>query len=74
MSFLDTEHVRLINRLYESNFFIEAETLTFQPMNTNFSIYSDNMYEFLEFVRDLEDYNEKENIKYIKTITDTAGG
>lgn len=67
MPLLDSEHVRLINRLQNSEFFKEADTLTWQSLNSNFSVYSDNMYEFLEFVRDLEDYNERENIKHIKS-------
>lgn len=32
--------------------------------NADFYVYVVNMYEFLEFVRELEDYNEKMNKKF----------
>jgi len=65
MPFLDSEHVRLINRLYNSNFFLVADSLTWPTKNTDFSVYADNMFEFLEFVRELDNYNETENKKHI---------
>lgn len=67
MPFLDSEHVRLINRLHNSTFFLVADGLTWPTKNTDFSIYADNMFEFLVFVRELEDYNETENRKHIET-------
>ena len=64
MPFLDTEHVKLLNKLNNSVFFLVADSLTWPTKNTDFSAYSDNMYEFLEFVRELEDYNETEIKKH----------
>jgi hypothetical protein len=66
MPFLDSEHVRLINQLHNSTFYLVAETFHHKTRNTDFSVYADNMYEFLEFVRELEDYNEKMNKKFAK--------
>ncbi len=63
MPFLDSEHVRLINRLHSSTFFLVAQSFTFPTRNTDFSVYADNMYEFLVFVRELEVYNERVNKK-----------
>lgn len=66
MPFLDSEHVRLINRLHNSTFYLVAETFHHRTLNTDFSVYAENMYEFLEFVRELENYNETTNKKFIK--------
>lgn len=66
MLFLDTEHVRLINKILSSTFSIEASMLLYATRNTNFSAYADNMYEFLEFVRELDTYNETQNKSLIK--------
>ena len=61
MPFLDSEFVRLINRLHSSTFFLVSPSLTFATRNTDFSVYADNMYEFLEFVRELDTFNETVN-------------
>jgi hypothetical protein len=61
MPFLDSEHVRLINKLHSSTFFMVATTFLYQTQNTDFSVYAENMYEFLEFVRKLDMYNETKN-------------
>jgi hypothetical protein len=58
MPFLDSEHVRLINNLHNSKFFLVSDSLTYQTKNTNFSVYSDDMYDFLVMVRELDNYNE----------------
>ena len=61
MPFLDSEFVRLVNRLHSSTFFLVSPSLTFATRNTDFSVYADNMYEFLEFVRELDTFNETVN-------------
>ncbi len=61
MPFLDSEFVRLINRLHSSTFYLVSPTLIFVTKNTDFSDYADNMYEFLEFVRELDTFNETVN-------------
>lgn len=66
MPFLDSEFVSLINKLHSSTFFLVSQSLTFQTTNTDFSVYADNMYEFLEFVRELDTYNETVNKKLVK--------
>jgi hypothetical protein len=66
MPFLDSEFVRLINRLHSSTFYIVSPTLNFVTSNTDFSVYADNMYEFLEFVRELDSFNETVNKKLAK--------
>ncbi len=66
MPFLDSEHVRLINQLHSSTFFMDATSFTFPTRNTDFSVYADNMYEYLEFVRELDLYNETQNKLLLK--------
>ncbi|MDX2190985.1 MAG: hypothetical protein SFY32_14085 [Bacteroidota bacterium] len=66
MPFLDTEHVRLINQLLNSTFFMVATSFTFPTRNTDFSAYAENMYEYLEYVRELDLYNETQNKKLLK--------
>lgn len=66
MPFLDSEFVRLINRLHSSTFYLVSQSLTFQTRNTDFSVYADNMYEFLEFVRELDRFNETVNKRLVK--------
>lgn len=61
MPFLDSEHVRLINKLHTSNFFMEAVTFTFPTTNKDFSVYANSMFEYLEYVRELDLYNETQN-------------
>ncbi len=63
MPFLDSEHIKLINKLKDSKFYLMSNTLTFRTNNSDFSVYADNMYDFLEDVRALDDYNEKTNKK-----------
>ncbi|MBJ2125857.1 hypothetical protein [Flavobacterium sp. IB48] len=65
MPFLDTEFVKLINKLHSSTFFLVAPTFLYQSNNTDFSVYADNMFEFLEFVRELDNYNSTINKKLI---------
>lgn len=61
MPFLDSEHVRLMNKLDNSIFFILASILTYPTSNTDFSIYANDLYDYLGYVRELEDYNENQN-------------
>lgn len=66
MPFLETDFVKLINRLHSSHFFLEAPTFLHKTRNTDFSVYADNMYEFLELVRELDTYNSTKNKELIK--------
>ncbi|MDO9552257.1 hypothetical protein [Rhodonellum sp.] len=66
MPFLETDFVKLINRLHSSTFFLVAPTFLHQTRNTDFSVYADNMYEFLELVRELDTYNSIKNKELIK--------
>jgi hypothetical protein len=64
--FLDTDFVKLINRLHSSTFFLVAPTFLHPTRNTDFSVYADNMFEFLELVRELDTYNSTKNKEFIK--------
>ncbi len=65
MPFLDSEYVRLVNKLLDSSFFSTARLLNENFANTDFSPWASNMYDYLICVRELEQYNESVNKKYI---------
>ncbi len=65
MPFLDSEFINLINKLHSSKFYLLSPSLTFPDGNKDFSVYSESMYEFLEFVRELERFNETVNKNHV---------
>lgn len=65
MPFLDTEFVHILNKIENSIFFMNAYLLL-KTNNTDFSVYAKEMYDYLEFVRELENYNETINRKLLK--------
>jgi hypothetical protein len=64
--FLDTDFVKLINRLNSSKFFLLAPAFLHPTRNTDFSVYAESMFEFLEIVRELDTYNFTKNKELIK--------
>lgn len=66
MPFLDTEFVKLINKLHSSTFFLVAPTFLHRTKNTDFSVYAENMFDFLELVRELDTYNSSKIKELIK--------
>jgi hypothetical protein len=66
MPFLDTNFVKLINKLHDSTFFILAPTLLYPSENTDFILYGKHMYDYLELVRELDNYNFIKNKKLIE--------
>jgi hypothetical protein len=66
MPFLETDFVKLINRLHSSSFFLMAPNFLNKASNTDFSVYADKMYEFLELVSELDTYNSIKNKELIK--------
>lgn len=58
MPFLETEYVRLLNQIVNSNFCLYSDFLAIPTRNKDLTSYCDNMFEYLEFVRKMELYNE----------------
>lgn len=68
MPFLESDFVKLLNKLNESTFYLMADVLA-NPMifqNTDFENMADPMYEFHLILREIEIYIEKHYKKYIK--------
>ena len=66
MRFLDTDFIKLINKLHSSTFFLVAPTFLYDSTNTNLSVYAENMFEFIEYVRELDNFNSTVNKELIK--------
>ncbi|SEM64226.1 hypothetical protein SAMN05421856_10522 [Chryseobacterium taichungense] len=68
MPFLESDFIKLLNKLNESNFYLMADVLA-NPIifkNTDFENMADAMYEFHLILREIEIYIEKHYKKYIK--------
>lgn len=68
MPFLDTEYIEKINKLKTSTYWLMAPALIQNNTNTNFSAFSEPMWEYILLLRELNELNSRLKSKYNLSI------